>query len=272
MNILFDLAGKVAVITGGSGTLGTEMAKGLANAGAQVAIIGRDQAKAQRVAASLSADQDKVFGLSADVTKGDDVQRACEAVLSRWGKVDILVNAAGGNRPDATTNPNQPFFDLSPEAMRATFDLNLIGTILPSQEFGRSMAKVKRGAIINISSMAASRPLTRVISYAAAKAAIDNFTKWLAVYMAKEYSPDIRVNALAPGFFLADQNRAMLTDVSTGKLTARGQAIIDHTPMNRFGDATDLIGTLVWLASDASAFVTGIVVPVDGGFSAFSGV
>lgn len=272
MNTLFDLSGKVAVITGGSGTLGTGMAKGLADAGAQVAIIGRDLAKAQRVAASLSADSDKAFGLSADVTQGDEVQRACEAVLSRWGKVDILVNAAGGNRADATTNPNQPFFDLSPEAMRTVFDLNLTGTILPSQIFGRSMVNAKRGTIINISSMAASRPLTRVISYAAAKAAIDNFTKWLAVHMAREYSPDIRVNAMAPGFFLAEQNRAMLTDIATGKLSARGQAIIDHTPMNRFGDAADLIGTLVWLASDASAFVTGIVVPVDGGFSAFSGV
>jgi NAD(P)-dependent dehydrogenase (short-subunit alcohol dehydrogenase family) len=272
MNTLFDLSGKVAVITGGSGTLGTGMAKGLADAGAQVAIIGRDLAKAERVAVSISADSDKACGLSADVTKGDEVQRACEAVLSRWGKVDILVNAAGGNRADATTNPNQPFFDLSPEAMRTVFDLNLTGTILPSQIFGRSMVNAKRGAIINISSMAASRPLTRVISYAAAKAAIDNFTKWLAVHMAKEYSPDIRVNAMAPGFFLAEQNRAMLTDIATGKLSARGQAIIDHTPMNRFGDASDLIGTLVWLASDASAFVTGIVVPVDGGFSAFSGV
>ena len=264
MNILFDLSGKVAVITGGSGTLGTGMAKGLADAGARVAIIGRDLAKAERVAASISADSDKACGLSADVTKGDEVQRACEAVLSRWGKVDILVNAAGGNRADATTNPNQPFFDLSPEAMRTVFDLNLTGTILPSQIFGRSMVNAKRGTIINISSMAASRPLTRVISYAAAKAAIDNFTKWLAVHMAKEYSPDIRVNAMAPGFFLAEQNRAMLTDIATGKLSARGQAIIDHTPMNRFGDASDLIGTLVWLASDASAFVTGIVVPVDG--------
>ena len=272
MNTLFDLTGKVAVITGGSGTLGTGMAKGLAEAGAKVAIIGRDLSKAQRVAASISTDPDMALGLSADVTKGDDVQRACEAVLSRWGKCDILVNAAGGNRSDATTNPNQTFFDLSPEAMRGVFDLNLTGTILPSQAFGRSMAQARRGVVINISSMAAIRPLTRVISYAAAKAAIDNFTKWLAVHMAKEYSPQIRVNAMAPGFFLAEQNRAMLMNVSTGELTPRGRSIVDHTPMNRFGEPSDLIGTLVWLASDASAFVTGIVVPVDGGFSAFNGV
>jgi NAD(P)-dependent dehydrogenase (short-subunit alcohol dehydrogenase family) len=267
---LFDLSGKVAVITGGSGTLGSGMAMGLAQAGAKVAIIGRDMAKAQRVAASISAED--AISISADVIKREDVEHALQTVLSRWGKVDILVNAAGGNRPDAITNPNQTFFDLSPEAMRAVFDLNLTGTILPSQVFGRCMVQAKQGSIINISSMAAGRPLTRVISYAAAKAAVDNFTKWLAIHMAKEYSPHIRVNAMAPGFFLAEQNRAMLVDASTGKLTHRGQAIIDHTPMNRFGDPSDLIGTLVWLASDASVFVTGIVVPVDGGFSAFNGV
>ena len=268
----FDLSGKVAVVTGGSGTLGSGMAKGLLDAGAQVCIIGRDLAKAQQVLQRLSSDNEKTMALSADVTHLEHVEKAAEAVLMRWGRVDILLNAAGGNRPDAITNSKQSFFDLSPEAVQAVFQLNLSGTIIPSQVFGRSMAQAKTGNIINISSMAASRPLTRVVSYAAAKAAVENFTRWLAVYMAREYSTAIRVNAIAPGFFLAEQNRAMLIDIATGELTPRGRTIIDHTPMNRFGDAADLVGTLVWLASDASEFVTGIVVPVDGGFSAFGGV
>lgn len=268
----FDLSNKVAVITGGSGTLGTAMAKGLSDAGARVCIIGRDIDKARRAARTISTDATRAVGLSADVTHLDEVERAAEAILMKWGQLDILVNAAGGNRPEATTNPKQSFFDLSPEVMRSVFDLNLTGSIIPSQVFGRTMAQQKSGVIVNISSMAAGRPLTRVVSYAAAKAAIDNFTRWLAVYMAKEHSPSIRVNAMAPGFFLAEQNRAMLVDAATGELTPRGRAIIDHTPMSRFGDAEDLIGTLVWLTSDASRFVTGIVVPVDGGFSAFGGV
>ena len=268
----FELNNKIAVITGGSGTLGTGMARGLHNAGARVCIIGRDVDKARRVASSISPDPAETMGIGADVIHTDQMERALEAVMLRWGRVDILVNAAGGNRPDASTNPKQMFFDLNPEAMRSVFDLNLTGTIIPSQVFGRTMASQKSGVIINISSMSASRPLTRVISYSAAKASVDNFTRWLAVHMAKEYSPSIRVNAIAPGFFLAEQNRAMLVEASTGELTPRGHSIIDHTPMNRFGDPEDLTGTLVWLASDASRFVTGIVVPVDGGFSAFAGV
>jgi NAD(P)-dependent dehydrogenase (short-subunit alcohol dehydrogenase family) len=268
----FNLSGKVAVITGGSGTLGSGMAKGMLDAGAQVCIIGRDLAKARHAAQQISPDNENIMALSADVTQLDTVEKAAEAILLHWGRIDVLVNAAGGNRPDAITNPTQAFFDLSPEAMRAVFDLNLSGTVIPAQVFGRTMAQAKVGSIINISSMAASRPLTRVVSYAAAKAAVDNFTRWLAVYMAREHSAAIRVNAIAPGFFLAEQNRTMLIDVVTGELTPRGRLIIDHTPMNRFGNAVDLVGTLIWLASDASAFVTGIVVPVDGGFSAFGGV
>jgi NAD(P)-dependent dehydrogenase (short-subunit alcohol dehydrogenase family) len=269
---MFQLNGKVALITGGSGTLGTGMARGLVEAGARVCIIGRDPDKARKAAQSITSDGDVIMGLGADVTHTDEVERVAKAVLMRWGQIDILVNAAGGNSPDATTTPKQSFFDLNPEAMRSVFDLNLTGSIIPSQVIGRTMASQKSGVIINISSMAAIRPLTRVVSYAAAKSAIDNFTRWLAVHMAKEYSPAIRVNAIAPGFFLAEQNRAMLMDTVTGELTPRGHAIIDHTPMNRFGDPSDLIGTLIWLTSDASRFVTGIVVPVDGGFSAFGGV
>lgn len=269
---LFDLSGRVAVVTGGSGTLGSNMAQGLLDAGARVCIIARDGDKAARVAAALSPDPARVMSAPADVTDEDAVRRAADAVLQAWGRVDVLVNAAGGNRPDATTGPQRSFFDLPMEALRATVDLNLIGTLLPSQIFGRAMAAAQKGSIINISSMSVPRALTRVVGYSAGKAGMENFTRWLAVYMAREVSPAIRVNAIAPGFFLADQNRAMLVDTATGALTPRGQAIIAHTPMGRFGDPPDLTGALLWLASDASSFVTGIVVPVDGGFSAFSGV
>lgn len=269
---LFDLTGRVAVVTGGSGTLGSAMAKGLLDAGASVCIIGRDGDKAAHVAASLSGDGARAMAVAADVTDRDAVQRAADAVLQQWGRMDILVNAAGGNRPDATTNPKQSFFDLPVEAIRATIDLNLIGTLLPCQIFGRAMASAQKGSIINISSMAVPRALTRVVGYSAGKAGMENFTRWLAIYMAREVSPGVRVNAIAPGFFLADQNRAMLVDQATGALTPRGRSIIDHTPMGRFGDPADLIGALLWLASDASSFATGIVVAVDGGFSAFSGV
>lgn len=269
---LFDLTGRVAVVTGGSGTLGSAMAKGLLDAGASVCIVGRDGDKAAHVAASLSGDGARVMAVAADVTDRDAVQRAADAVLQQWGRMDILVNAAGGNRPDATTSPKQSFFDLPVEAIRATIDLNLIGTLLPCQIFGRAMASAQKGSIINISSMAVPRALTRVVGYSAGKAGMENFTRWLAIYIAREVSPAVRVNAIAPGFFLADQNRAMLVDQATGALTPRGRSIIDHTPMGRFGDPADLIGALLWLASDASSFVTGIVAVVDGGFSAFSGV
>ncbi|MGQ9814322.1 MAG: SDR family oxidoreductase [Candidatus Roseilinea sp.] len=269
---LFDLTGRVAVVTGGSGTLGGAMAKGLLDAGASICIVGRDGDKAARVAVSLSADPARAMAVSADVVDADAVQRAADAVLARWGRVDVLVNAAGGNRPDAITNADRSFFDLPLEAVRATIDLNMIGTLLPCQVFGRAMAERQKGSIINISSMAVSRALTRVVAYSASKAAMENFTRWLAVYMAREVSPAVRVNAIAPGFFVADQNRALLIDQATGALTSRGQAIIAHTPMGRFGEPADLIGALLWLASDAATFVTGIVVAVDGGFSAFSGV
>lgn len=269
---LFALQDRVAIITGGSGALGRAMAQGLLDAGARVCILARDLARAQAVAEALSPGLERTLALSADVTRREALEEAAAAILGRWGRIDILINAAGGNRPEATTSPAQRFFDLSPEALRAAVDLNLFGTILPCQVFGRAMAQAGAGSIINISSMAAIRPLTRVVAYAAAKAAVDNFTRWLAVYMAQEVSPAIRVNAIAPGFFLGEQNRALLIDQDTGELTPRGRAIIDHTPMGRFGDPADLVGTVIWLASPASAFVTGIVVPVDGGFSAFSGV
>ena len=202
----------------------------------------------------------------------DSLARALDAIVQRFGKVDALINGAGGNHPKATTNADTTFFDLPADALRWVFDLNLIGTILPSQVFGRHMAQEGAGTILNVSSMNAFRPLTRIAAYSAAKAGVSNFTQWLAVHMAQEYSPRIRVNAIAPGFFLTDQNRFLLTDEKTGELTARGRAIIAHTPMGRFGAPEDLLGAVLWLLSPASAFVTGVVLPIDGGFSAFSGV
>jgi NAD(P)-dependent dehydrogenase (short-subunit alcohol dehydrogenase family) len=270
---LFDLTGRVAVVTGGSGTLGSSMCRALARAGASVAILARSEAANSALADSITAAGGQASGFSVDVLDHDSLRAASARILDRFGRIDILVNGAGGNRPEAIAIPGQrSFFDLPPEALRWVFDLNLAGTIYPSQVFGQAMVQQGSGSIINISSMASMRPLTRVVAYAAAKAAVNNFTQWLAVTMAREHSPHIRVNAIAPGFFLSDQNRALLVDTATGELTPRGKTIIEHTPAGRFGEPSELDGALLWLASDASRFVTGVVVPVDGGFSAFSGV
>jgi NAD(P)-dependent dehydrogenase (short-subunit alcohol dehydrogenase family) len=207
-----------------------------------------------------------------DVLDRNVMEEAAAKVFETFGTVDILINGAGGNHPGATTSDTQSFFDLDLEAFKKVSDLNLIGTVLPSQVFGKHFAERKKGIILNVSSMSAFSPLTKVGAYSAAKAAVSNFTQWLAVHMAQEYSPEIRVNAIAPGFFLTLQNKFLLTDEKTGELTARGKSIVDHTPMNRFGDPEDLLGTVLWLLSPASAFVTGAVIPVDGGFAAFSGV
>lgn len=270
---LFDLTGKVAVVTGGTGVLGSAMCKGLARAGASVAILARTEENAIALAKEIESSGGTALGIRADVLDKASLQAAAETVLARFGRVDILLNGAGGNRPEATAVPGQrTFFDLPQDVMQWVFDLNFMGSILPSQVFGEPMTKQGSGVIINISSMASYRPMTRVIAYSGAKAAINNFTFWLATYMAKEHSPNIRVNAIAPGFYLGEQNRYLLIDEKTGELTPRGKTIIDHTPMGRFGEPDDLVGTLIWLASDASRFVTGVVVPVDGGFSAFTGV
>lgn len=269
---MFRLDNKVAVITGGSGVLGRSMTLALARQGATVVILARTEDKTKALADEVRAAGGQALGLSADVLDRDSLARAADAVMAQFGRIDILINAAGGNRPNATVAPGTSFFDVPPDALEWVFNLNFMGSLNACQIFGRHMAAQGDGVILNVSSMAAQRPLTRVVAYAAAKAAIDNFTQWLSVWMAKEVSPTLRVNAIAPGFFLGDQNRAMLVDEASGDLTARGQQIIDHTPMGRFGDPEDLDGTVVWLVSDASRFVTGIVVPVDGGFNAFSGV
>jgi NAD(P)-dependent dehydrogenase (short-subunit alcohol dehydrogenase family) len=271
-NTLFDIQGQTAVITGGSGVLGRTMALGLARAGAKVVVIGRRTETTAKVAGEIRSQGGEAIGVACDVTNREALEHALEQSTGMFGPVDILVNAAGGNLPQALTSAERSFFNITEQAIEDTIRLNFTGTLLTCQVFGRSMAEQKQGRIVNIASMTTLRPLTRTVAYSAAKAAIGNFTQWLAVHVAQEYSPQIRVNAIAPGFFLTEQNRAILTDVESGALTPRGQTIIAHTPMGRLGNPEDLVGTLLWLVSPASAFVTGTVIPVDGGFSAFGGV
>jgi len=266
----FSLSGKVAVITGATGVLGGAMARGLARAGARVGVLGRREERAEAVVREILDSGGEAMPLLADVLNEERLRAAREAVLDRWGRMDILVNAAGGNVPGATLSDNATIFDLPREAFGEVFDLNLIGTLLPIQVFGEAMTRETGGCIINVSSMAAARPITRVAGYSAAKAAVDNLTRWLAVDLARRYG-NIRVNAVAPGFFLGEQNRALLVN-EDGSLTERGRAIIEHTPAGRFGEPEELTGTVIWLCSPAANFVNGVVVPVDGGFSAFSGV
>jgi NAD(P)-dependent dehydrogenase (short-subunit alcohol dehydrogenase family) len=268
----FDLSGKVAIVTGGAGILCAAMCKALVAARAKVAVLDLNADAVEFLVSRIHSDGGEAIGVACDVLEKESLDKAAQEVLGKFGCVDILVNGAGGNKPAATTNPEQKFFDLPVDVLRWVIDLNLMGTILPSQVFGKKIAEQRTGVILNISSMNAFRPLTNIAAYSAAKAGVSNFTQWLAVHMAQEYSPEIRVNAIAPGFFLTEQNRFLITDKETGKLTSRGRSIINHTPMKRFGEPDDLLGTMLWLVSSASAFVTGIVVPVDGGFSAFSGV
>lgn len=272
LSTLFSLQDQVVAITGATGVLCSELARAYARAGAQVAVLARSMDSAAALVAEIQAEGGRAAAFHCDVLDRESVRRACDQVVEQLGRVDVLVNGAGGNQPGAVASPDRSFFDLPPEALEAVFDLNLFGTLYPCQVFGRQMAQQKSGVILNISSMTAYRPLTRVVAYGAAKAAVSNFTAWLAVYMARECSPEIRVNAIAPGFFLTKQNVYLLTNPETGELSARGQAIIAHTPMGRFGDPADLIGAALWLASPASRFVTGTVIPVDGGFNAYSGV
>ncbi|MGD9711090.1 MAG: SDR family oxidoreductase [Thermomicrobiales bacterium] len=272
----FSLDHQVAVVTGGTGAIGRVMAFALAAAGAHVAVLARDLSRCQKVAQGISDTGAEALGIAADVLQPSQLEQARSLILDRWGKVDILVNAAGGNIPAATISGNDSFFDIAPEAFQHVVDLNLNGTIFPCQIFGSAMVERSEGlpphgCIVNISSMAAQRALTRVAGYSAAKGAIESFTRWLAVDLARRFGPGMRVNAIAPGFFLGDQNRAMLVQPS-GDLTARGEQIVAHTPAGRFGETTELVSTLLWLCGPGAGFVNGIVVPIDGGFSAFSGV
>lgn len=269
---LFNVQGLTAVITGGSGQLGMLMAKGLAQAGVKVAILSLHAETSEKAAEELRTAGGQAIGVACNVLDRTALERTQKLVTDTFGPVDILINAAGGNHPQATTSDERAFFDLDLQAINDVLGTNFMGTFQSCQVFGRSMAERGQGCIVNVTSMSALRPLTRIPAYSAAKAAVANFTQWLAVYMAQEFSSLIRVNAIAPGFFLTEQNRFLLTDAGTGAMTPRGQAILSHTPMGRLGTPEDLLGTLLWLVSPASVFVTGVVIPVDGGFSAFSGV
>jgi NAD(P)-dependent dehydrogenase (short-subunit alcohol dehydrogenase family) len=271
MSKLFDLTGKTALITGGTGVLGTAMAKGLADAGANTVILGRRKESGDELVTSIKSLGARSMFVKADVLDATDLLAAKQKVLDEFGTIDILVNAAGGNLPGAVIMPEQNFFDLKMDEFDKVVALNLTGTVLPTKIFCEEMAKRKKGVIINIASMASLRPITRVVGYSASKAAVDNFTHWLAIEMAKKFGEGIRVNAIAPGFFITEQNRKLLTNPD-GSYTARGEAAIRQTPFARFGLPDELIGTLIWLCSDASKFVTGVTVPVDGGFNVFCGV
>lgn len=268
----YNFTGRTVVVTGGAGILGGEIVCALVSTGANVVIMDRDPMLVERLKDRLDSGPGRWMFAAGDVLSPDSLAESEAAIRAEFGTVDTLINAAGGNQADATTSDKLSFFDLKELALRRVFDLNILGTLFPCQVFGRAMVEAGKGCILNISSMNAYRPLTRIPAYSAAKAGVSNFTQWLAVHMAQEYSPDIRVNALAPGFFLTDQNRFLLTDEKTGELTERGREIIAHTPMGRFGDPTDLLGAALWLLSDMAGFVTGIIVPIDGGFNACGGV
>ncbi len=270
---LYDFTNCTVLVTGGAGVIGSEIACALLGCNANVVILDRDVELAKKVIERFpKAVKGRAVRVYGDVLNVETLHQANEIIKAEFGVADVLINAAGGNHPSATTSADLSFFDLPFDALRHVGELNLLGTILPCQVFGRVMAERGEGVILNISSMNALRPLTRIPAYSAAKAGVTNFTQWLAVHMAQNYSPRIRVNAIAPGFILTEQNRFLLTDKDSGELTARGQSILAHTPMNRFGTPEDLLGATMWLISPAASFVTGAVIPIDGGFSAFSGV
>jgi len=269
---LFGLDGKVIVVTGGSGALGSAMAHGLAQAGARVVLLGRTASKLGATAMMIAMEGGECSAVPADVLDVDGLKRALDTVLKRYGRVDGLVNAAGGNRPEATTSAKRPFFDLPEDAMRRVFDLNYMGTLLPIQVFGRAMAAQGEGSIVNIASVNSFRTLTNVVAYSAAKSAVKNLTEWLAVHLAQNYSPRLRVNAIAPGFFLTAQNEYLLVDAESGGATARGEQIVAHTPLGRYGEPEELVSTAIWLLSPGASFVHGATVLVDGGYCAYGGV
>jgi NAD(P)-dependent dehydrogenase (short-subunit alcohol dehydrogenase family) len=268
----YDFTGKVAVITGGTGVLLSHAVRTLGEQGATLVILSTSQSKAQARVSELTSVGIRAVAYQVDVLDKPRLDQVAADVMERFGRIDILLNGAGGNRPGAMTTPEQPFFELSDAAVRQVFDLNFMGALYCCQAFGKSMAEQGRGVILNVASMVSLRPLTRVIAYSAAKAALTNFTQWLAVHLATTYGPGLRVNAIAPGFLLGEQNKALLVDQATGDLTPRGAQIIAHTPLGRFGNPEEMTGAVLWLLSDASAFVTGVVLPLDGGYSAFGGV
>ena len=269
---LFGLEDKVIVLTGGGGVLCGTMARGLAKMGAKTAILDISLEAASKVADEINAEGGESLAVKADVLSRESLEASLQTVLERFGTVDVLINGAGGNAKAATTAPDLAFFDLPEDAFQWVFSLNFIGTLLPCQVYGKHMAEKGEGNILNIASINSVRPLTKIPAYSAAKAAVKNFTEWLAVHISQNYSPRIRVNALAPGFYLTTQNRFLLWDEAEDKATPRGQQIMSHTPMARFGDPEELMSTVVWLLSPGASFVHGILAIVDGGFQAYSGV
>lgn len=269
----FDFQGKTAVVTGGSGVLCGALALALGQQGAAVVVVAHGNLeKAEAVAGQIVAQGGRATAMQADVLSKESLAALAQQTLATYGRIDILINGAGGAKKEATTSQTLSFFDLPEDAIRWVFDLNFMGTFLACQVFGRYMVAQGSGAILNIGSMGAYKPLTRSVAYSAAKAAVVNFTQWLAVHFSQEYTPNVRVNALVPGFFLTEQNRFLLLDDERGKLTERGQSIVDHTPMDRFGQPEDLVAPALLLLSDAAPFVHGTTIIVDGGLSAYGGV
>jgi NAD(P)-dependent dehydrogenase (short-subunit alcohol dehydrogenase family) len=268
---MFSLQGKTVVLTGGGGILLGEMAIAVSQCGANAVILDISKDAADKVAMTLKDKNANAISFQCNVLDRNNLQECCQKILDKYGKIDCLVNGAGGNRKEATTSETLSFFDIPIEAHKDVLDLNFIGTMLSCQVFGKEIAKQKYGSIVNIASISGFRPLTRASAYAAGKAAVINFTKWLAVYICQHYSPQIRVNAIAPGFFATDQNRYLLYD-DAGQLTQRGHTILDKVPQSRFGIPSELTGVLIWLLSESASFCTGTVITVDGGFDAFSGV
>ncbi|MCR1024616.1 SDR family NAD(P)-dependent oxidoreductase [Cellulophaga baltica] len=269
---LFDIENKVILITGGGGVLGGEMSNYLLSNGATIIVLDRREETVNAALEKLKKVSANVFGYVCNVLDETSLKEIADQIITTHGKIDVLINAAGGNMPGATIGVDQTIFDVNIDDFKTVVDLNLFGSILPALVFGKKMVENKKGVIINISSMTAQSAITRVVGYSASKAAIDNFTKWLSVELATKFGEGLRVNAIAPGFFIGNQNRDLLIDKETGKYTDRGDTIIRNTPMNRFGETDELNGTIHYLCADASKFVTGVVVPIDGGFSAFSGV
>lgn len=268
---VFNLQGKVVVITGGAGVLATAFGNSLSRAGCKIVILDLSKEKARERAKELKNSGGEAVGIAVNVLDESSLQGAKSKILAKYGRIDALINGAGGNMPGATIGPDQTFFDLKLDDLRKVMDLNFIGSVLPTMVFGKVMADQKVGTVLNISSMAAGPVITRVMGYSASKAGISNFTQWLATEMAQKFGEGIRVNAIAPGFFIGEQNRRLLTN-EDGTYTERGNDVIRKTPMGRFGVAEELSGAVMYLLSDTSKFVTGVVLPIDGGFSAFSGV
>jgi NAD(P)-dependent dehydrogenase (short-subunit alcohol dehydrogenase family) len=269
--MLFDIEGRVAVVTGGGGVLGGNICRSLVKAGVKVAVLDIRQEQLDIRVEELREFGNDVAGFVCNVLNKESLEQVCSEILGKWERIDILVNAAGGNIPGATLEPEQTFFDMKMEDLHKVTDLNLNGSVLPSMVFGKAMADQKSGSIINISSMATYSAITRVPGYSIAKSGINIFTKWLASEMALKFGEGIRVNAIAPGFFIGDQNRKVLLN-EDGSYTERSEKVIARTPMRRFGNLDELNGSVQFLCSDAASFITGLIMPVDGGFSAFSGV